>query len=39
MFAPLLIMLGLSGERRTDRLTVTVDLAELASRMSFARGG
>ncbi|MGH3772582.1 MAG: hypothetical protein ACRDRW_14500 [Pseudonocardiaceae bacterium] len=30
VFAPLLVMLGLSGTRRTDRLTV--DLAELAPR-------
>jgi len=36
-FAPLLIMLGLSGKRRTDRLTV--DLAELGTQMSFARAG
>ena len=34
-FAPLLLMLGLSGKRRTDRLSV--DLAELGSQMSFAR--
>lgn len=34
-FAPLLLMLGLSGKRRTDRLTV--DLAELGTQMSFAR--
>ncbi|MGH8774315.1 MAG: hypothetical protein ACRDWI_03810 [Jiangellaceae bacterium] len=34
-FAPLLVMLGLSGKRRTDRLTV--DLAELGVQMSFAR--
>lgn len=34
-FAPLLVMLGLSGKRRTDRLTV--DLAELGTQMSFAR--
>lgn len=34
-FAPLLVMLGLSGKRRTDRLTV--DLAELGAQMSFAR--
>jgi hypothetical protein len=37
VFAPLLIMLGLSGKRRTDRLSV--DLAELASQVSFARAG
>ena len=37
VFAPLLLMLGLSGKRRTDRLTV--DLAELSSQMSFARAG
>lgn len=35
VFAPLLLMLGLVGKRRTDRLTV--DLAELSSQMSFAR--
>jgi hypothetical protein len=35
VFAPLLIMLGLSGKRRTDRLTV--DLAELGTQVSFAR--
>ncbi|MFB9384478.1 hypothetical protein ACFFTK_15170, partial [Pseudonocardia petroleophila] len=35
VFAPLLLMLGLSGRRRTDRLAV--DLAELAGQMSFAR--
>ncbi len=34
-FAPLLLMLGLSGKRRTDRLTV--NLAELGTQMSFAR--
>ncbi len=34
-FAPLLLMLGLSGKRRTDRLTV--DLAQLGTQMSFAR--
>ncbi len=34
-FAPLLLMLGLSGKRRTDRLSV--DLAELGTQMSFAR--
>ncbi|MEO6204472.1 MAG: hypothetical protein ABIO67_03685 [Mycobacteriales bacterium] len=37
VFAPLLLMLGLSGKRRTDRLTV--DLAELSTQMSFARAG
>ena len=35
VFAPLLLMLGLAGKRRTDRLTV--DLAELSTQMSFAR--
>ena len=35
VFAPLLVMLGLSGTRRTDRLTV--DLAELGTQVSFAR--
>ena len=35
VFAPLLIMLGLSGKRRTDRLTV--NLAELGTQVSFAR--
>ena len=35
VFAPLLLMLGLEGKRRTDRLTV--DLAELGTQMSFAR--
>ena len=35
VFAPLLVMLGLSGRRRTDRLTL--DLAELGTQMSFAR--
>jgi hypothetical protein len=35
VFAPLLVMLDLSGKRRTDRLTL--DLAELGSQMSFAR--
>ena len=34
-FAPLLVMLGLSGKRRTDRLSV--DLAELGVQMSYAR--
>jgi hypothetical protein len=37
VFAPLLFMLDLSGRRRTDRLMV--ELAELASQMSFARAG
>lgn len=37
VFAPLLLMLDLSGKRRTDRLTM--ELAELASQMSFARAG
>lgn len=37
VFAPLLEMLGLSGKRRTDRLTV--DLAELSTQVSFARAG
>jgi hypothetical protein len=37
VFAPLLIMLGLSGKRRTDRLSV--DLAELGTQVSFARAG
>jgi hypothetical protein len=37
VFAPLLLMLGLSGKRRTDRLTV--DLAELSTQVSFARAG
>jgi hypothetical protein len=32
VFAPLLVMLGLSGKRRTDRLTV-----ELGTQVSFAR--
>src|SRR2546422_2695316 len=35
VFAPLLVLLGLAGKRRTDRLTV--DLAELGMQMSFAR--
>ncbi len=35
VFAPLLLVLGLWGKRRTDRLTL--DLADLASQMSFAR--
>lgn len=34
-FAPLLVLLGLSGKRRTDRLSV--DLAELGVQMSYAR--
>jgi hypothetical protein len=37
VFAPLLLMLDLTGRRRTDRLAV--DLAQLASQMSFARAG
>lgn len=37
VFAPLLLLLNLTGKRRTDRLTV--DLADLASQMSFARAG
>jgi transposase len=37
VFAPLLLMLDLMGRRRTHRLTV--DLAELATQMSFARVG
>jgi hypothetical protein len=37
VFAPLLVMLGLLGKRRTDRLTV--DLAELGTQVSFARTG
>jgi hypothetical protein len=37
VFAPLLLMLDLSGKRRTDRLVI--ELAELASQMSFARAG
>lgn len=35
VFAPLLLMLDVLGKRRTDRLSV--DLAELASQMSFAK--
>jgi hypothetical protein len=35
VFSPLLVMLGLPGRRRTDRLTL--DLAELGTQMSFAR--
>lgn len=35
VFAPLLVMLDLMGKRRTDRLTV--DLADLASQLSFGR--
>src|SRR5674536_294522 len=34
-FAPLLVILGLSGTRRTDRLSL--DLAELGTQMSVAR--
>src|SRR4051812_41594485 len=37
VFAPLLLMLDMSGKRRTDRLML--ELAELASQMSFARAG
>lgn len=37
VFAPLLLMLDLTGKRRTDRLSV--ELAELATQMSFARAG
>ena len=37
VFAPLLLMPGLSGKRRTDRLTV--DLAGLSTQVSFARAG
>lgn len=37
VFAPLLQMLDLMGKRRTDRLSV--ELAELASQMSFSRAG
>lgn len=37
VFAPLLLMLDLSGKRRTDRLMA--ELAELATQMSFARAG
>jgi hypothetical protein len=37
VFAPLLPLLDLSGKRRTDRLMI--ELAELASQMSFARAG
>src|SRR5674536_350623 len=36
-FAQLLVILGLSGKRRTDRLSL--DLAELGTQMSFARAG
>jgi hypothetical protein len=35
VFAPLLVLLGLEGVRRTDRLSV--QLAELSTQMSFAR--
>jgi hypothetical protein len=35
VFAPLLLMLDVMGKRRTDRLTI--DLAALASQMSFGR--
>jgi hypothetical protein len=37
VFAPLLLMLDLTRKRRTDRLSV--ELAELATQMSFARAG
>ena len=37
VFAPLLLLLDLSGKRRTDRLML--ELAELATQMSFARAG
>lgn len=37
VFAPLLLMLDLTGKRRTDRLSM--ELAELATQMSFARAG
>ena len=37
VFAPLLLLLGVSGRRRTDRLSM--ELAELAAQMSFARAG
>jgi hypothetical protein len=37
VFAPLLLLLDLSGKRRTDRLMI--ELAELATQMSFARAG
>lgn len=37
VFAPLLLMLDLTGKRRTDRLSV--ELADLATQMSFARAG
>ena len=37
VFAPLLLMLDLTGRRRTDRLSL--ELAELATQMSFARAG
>lgn len=37
VFAPLLQLLDVSGKRRTDRLMI--ELAELASQMSFARAG
>lgn len=35
VFSPMLVMLGLSGKRRTDRLSL--DLAELGTQMSFTR--
>lgn len=37
VFAPLLLLLDVSGRRRTDRLSV--ELAELATQMSFSRAG
>jgi hypothetical protein len=37
VFAPLLLILDMSGKRRTDRLMA--ELAELAAQMSFARAG
>jgi len=37
VFAPLLLLLDMTGRRRTDRLMI--ELAELASQMSFARAG
>src|SRR5215210_1430493 len=37
VFAPLLLLLDLSGKRRTDRLMV--ELAELSTQMSFAQAG
>lgn len=37
VFAPLLLLLDVSGRRRTDQLSV--ELAELATQMSFSRAG